>query len=116
MVAFSEPITCEVRRIYLPRTPVNKDTKEGRVVRSPGSLSHLALDLHISPISPCTRQPHRPSLGVDSAARVLDAPPRTLLPQRGTAPQRPYARRRWLQPLPRPRRRPSSEPRIQAFR
>src|SRR5919112_6003025 len=118
MVAFSEPITCEVRRISLPRTPVNKGKKEGRDCQEPpGSLSHLALDLPLSPTTtPCMPQPHQPSLGVGSAARVLDAPPQTLLPQRSTAPQPPYARRRWSQPLPRPRRRPSSEPRIQAFR
>ena len=54
----------ELPGISLPRTRVNKGKKEGRVVRCPGLLPHLALEPRLSPTSPCMPQPHQPSLGV----------------------------------------------------
>jgi hypothetical protein len=83
------------RRIPLPRTPVNKGKKKegGGFLRAP-ALSDLALELSVSPTSPCIRQPHRLRSGVGSALREVDDPPQTLLPQRSTPPQQPCAQRR----------------------
>src|SRR5215208_2320338 len=63
----------ELRRIPLPRTPVNRATEKAGAVRSPGSLC-------ASPTLPCMPRPHRPSLGAGSGARGPDSPPRTVPP------------------------------------
>src|SRR5919112_4826253 len=75
MVAFSEPITCEVRRISLPRTRMNKGKEQERRISlphylRPGSLSG-SLSYTLGRYLLVNRCPHK--LGVGTHERELGA-------------------------------------------
>src|SRR5919112_3927995 len=68
MVAFSEPITCEVRRISLPRTPVNKGKEKRRRISlphylRPGSLLSGSLSYTLGRHLLVNRCPHKLAVG-----------------------------------------------------